>query len=36
MDNTSFNHSHIFILTIGTYLSLFKCLAQLTTQCIPT
>jgi len=32
MDNTSLNHSDIFILTIGTYLSLFKCLVRLTTQ----
>jgi len=36
MDNTSLNHSDniIFILMIGTYLSLFKCLVRLTTQCI--
>ena len=32
MDNTSLNHSDIFILMIGTYLSLFKCLVRLTTQ----
>jgi len=32
MDNTSINHSDIFILMIGTYLSLFKCLVWLTTQ----
>ena len=32
MDNTSLNRSDIFISTIGTYLSLFKCLVRLTTQ----
>ena len=32
MDNTSLNHSDVFILMIGTYLSLFKCLVRLTTQ----
>jgi len=32
MDNTSLNRSNIFILMIGTYLSLFKCLVRLTTQ----
>jgi len=29
MDNTSLNHSDLLI---GTYLSLFKCLVQLTTH----
>ena len=32
MDNTSLNHSDIFILMIGTYLSLFMRLVRLTTQ----
>ena len=32
MDNTSLNRSDTFILMIGTYLSLFKCLVWLTTQ----
>ena len=32
MDNTSLNRLDIFILMIGTYLSLFKCLVQLTKQ----
>ena len=32
MDNTSLNHSDIFILMIGTYLSLFKYLVRLTAQ----
>ena len=32
MENTSRNHSDIFILMIGTYLSLFKYLVWLTTQ----
>jgi len=32
MNTTSLNRSDIFILMIGTYLSLFKCLVRLTTQ----
>ena len=32
MDNTLLNHSDIFIFMVGTYLSLSKCLVQLTTQ----
>jgi len=32
MDNTSLNHSDIFILMIGTYRSLFKYLVRFTTQ----
>ena len=32
MNNTSLNHSDIFIVMVGTYLSLSKCLVQLTTQ----